>query len=179
MRQWESIVTVGQRRQGAATPQLGPDKHSVAGVVATTLNPLSLPTSSDRAEAFARARGSAPFYDQRLSAWIVLDPPSVTRVLQDDRLVVPDVNAALRALEERYNIGLPHLRWAASVLPLLANGEHHRRVRQPLAKYVSSEKIGTARLARDRRRLDRRDTGRAASLRCLSRIAVADRQRDL
>ena len=136
-------MTVGQRRQGAAAaPQLRPDNRSVAGGVTTTLNPLSLPTSPDRAEAFARARGSAPFYDQRLSAWIVLDPAAVTRVLQDDRLIMPDVNAALGALEERYDIRLPHLRWAASVLPLLANGEHHRQVRQPLAKFMSSEKKG-------------------------------------
>ena len=109
----------------------------------TSLNPLSLPTSPDRDKVFARARASAPVVDSRLGVWIVLDPPSVTRLLQDDRLVVPDVNAALGALEQRYNVQLPHLRWAASVLPLLANGEHHRHIRQPLAKFLSGEKRRT------------------------------------
>ena len=104
------------------------------------LNPLSLPTSPDRAAVFARARGRAPVFDPRLNLWIVLDPDAVTQLLQDDRLVMPDVDAALAALEGKYAIKLPHLRWVASQLPLLLNGEHHRRVRQPMAKFLSSEK---------------------------------------
>ena len=104
------------------------------------LNPLSLPTNPDRAAIFARARSSAPFFDPRLRLWVVLDPDAVTQLLQDDRLVMPDVDAALAALEGRYGIKLPHLRWVTSQLPLLSNGEHHRRVRQPMAKFLSSEK---------------------------------------
>jgi cytochrome P450 len=116
----------------------------LAGRDGTTggFNPLSLPTSPGRAAAFAEARGTAPFHDRRLGAWIVLDPPSVTRLLQDDRLVVPDVSVALSALEERYAIHLPHLHWASSALPLLANGAHLQEVRRPLAKHLSGEKKG-------------------------------------
>ena len=119
-----------------------PDMLAGYDGIAGGLNPLSLPTSTGRAAAFEDARGTAPFHDRRAGAWIVLDPPSVTRLLQDDRLLVPDVNVALSALEERYAIRLPHLHWASSALPLLANGAHLQQVRRPLAKHLSGEKKG-------------------------------------
>jgi hypothetical protein len=75
-----------------------------------------------------------------LKLWIVLDPDAVTRLLQDDRLVMPDVDAALAALEGRYGIKLPHLRWVAMEIPLLSNDEHHRQVREPMAKFLSKAK---------------------------------------
>jgi cytochrome P450 len=105
-----------------------------------SLNALSLPTNPDRAEIFARARRTAPVFDSRLDAWIVLDPDAVTRLLQDPRLVMPDANAALAALEAHRGIRLPHLHWMVSVLPLLNNGEQHRRLRQALAKHLSGHR---------------------------------------
>lgn len=137
------MTIAGQDCQEAATPtDSRPDIPAGRDGIAEGLSPLSLPTSPGRAEAFADARGSAPFHDRRLGAWIVLDPPSVTRLLQDDRLLVPDANIALSALEERYSIRLPHLHWASSALPLLANGAHLQEVRRPLAKHLSGEKKG-------------------------------------
>jgi hypothetical protein len=137
------VRIAGQDCQRAATPtDSGPDIPAGRNGEAEGLSPLSLPTSPGRAAAFAAARGSAPFHDRRLGAWIVLDPASVTRLLQDDRLLVPDVNVALSALEERYAIRLPHLHWASSALPLVANGAYLQQVRRPLAKHLSGEKKG-------------------------------------
>jgi hypothetical protein len=114
-------------------------RSAISVDVVAALNPLSLPTNPDRAVVFSRARGTAPFFDPRLKLWIVLDPDAVTHLLQDGRLVMPDVDAALAALEGRHSIKLPNLRWATSQLPLLSNGRHHRRIRQPMAKFLSAE----------------------------------------
>jgi cytochrome P450 len=106
----------------------------------TYVSYLSLPTNPLRADVFARGRGAAPEFDERLGVWIVLDPETITDLLQDTRLLMPDIGAALTALEQRYDLNLPNVRWAGSVLPLLVNGEQHRKVRAPLAKLLSSEK---------------------------------------
>jgi hypothetical protein len=101
---------------------------------------LSLSTSADRAAVFAEARGSAPFYDERLKLWIVLDPEQVSELLLDERLVVPEVAAALRTVENHYGISLPNLRWIAAELPLVLNGEAHKRARSRMAKLISTDK---------------------------------------
>lgn len=108
-------------------------------MAAVYLNYLSLPVSPNRAEVFAEARGRGPVFVKRIGAWVVLDPPVVARLLQDERLDVPDAVTALGAVEARYGVCFPNLRWAASILPLLVDGKRHRTVRPPLAKHISNE----------------------------------------
>jgi hypothetical protein len=119
--------------------QLGAGPIALTQEQAVDVDYLSLPASPNRAEVFARARGRGPVFEKRLGAWIVLDPPAVNRLLQDERLVSPDASGALRTVEARYNISLTNLLWAVSILPLVANGSHHRQVRAPLAKHISSQ----------------------------------------
>ena len=81
-----------------------------------------MPTSPDREMAFARVRGSPPYFDTRLKLWIVLNPEAVSELLQNERLMVPEIGDALTTLEKRYSVNLPNLKRIASELPLLANG---------------------------------------------------------
>jgi cytochrome P450 len=103
-------------------------------------NPLSLITHPERAKILADARGGAPFYDSRLKLWIVLDHEQSTNLLTNECLAVPEIGDALAAIEKRYALSLPHLRWVAGKLPLLLNGNEHRRTRQGLARLLSAEK---------------------------------------
>lgn len=105
-----------------------------------TVNPLSLPTDPERAALFRDARGTAPFFDSRLKLWVVLDHEKVAELLLDGRLAVPEVDAALATVEQRYDIGLPNLRWAAKELPLVINGAAHRRARSGIAKLLSADR---------------------------------------
>lgn len=114
--------------------------RSDSGIDIAIRNVLSLPTSPQRSGVFARAGGSLPQFDERLGVWIVLDPPTVTRLLQDARIRIPDFATTLGDLEARYAVSLPQLRWAATVVPLLLNGAAHRQARQALAKFLSGEK---------------------------------------
>lgn len=104
------------------------------------LNPLSLPATPNRGALLAQARGSAPYYDDRLKVWVVLDPERVGELLLDDRLAVAEIGPGTAELERRFNIALPNRRWVAEQLPLLLNGAQHRRTRGALAKLLSAEK---------------------------------------
>jgi cytochrome P450 len=105
-----------------------------------TVNPLSLPTSLDRAAVFAAARGVAPFFDERLKLWVVLDHETVSALLSDERLRVPELGPALAVVEQRYGIALPNLEWVANELPLVLNGADHKRTRGGLAKLLSADR---------------------------------------
>jgi cytochrome P450 len=105
-----------------------------------TASPLSLPTRPDRAAVFAAARGEPPFFDERLKLWVVLDHQTVSALLLDERLIAPELGPALSALEARYGITLPNLRWVANELPLVLNGATHKRARGGLAKILSGDR---------------------------------------
>lgn len=104
------------------------------------VNPLSLPTSPERAALFAAARDTAPYFDQRLKLWVVLDHETVNALLLDDRLRVPELRPALAAVERRYGVSLPNLEWVANELPLVLNETAHKRTRGGLAKLLSADR---------------------------------------
>jgi cytochrome P450 len=126
---------VSQSQPTAGGPE--PEGH---GAPVRAVNPLSLPNDRDRYAIIAGAAGKPPYFDRRVGCWIVLDPAHVTELIADRRLVLPDVDAAITAVEERYNLKLDAMRAFARDIPLLIDGAHHQKVRGAMARFLSSRR---------------------------------------
>jgi cytochrome P450 len=115
----------------------GPEGHGASDRV---INPLSLPNDRDRYAIIAGALGKPPYFDRRVGSWIVLDPAHVSELIADRRLLLPDVDAAITAVEERYGIRLDQMRAFARDIPLLIDGRHHQKIRGAMARFLSSRR---------------------------------------
>ncbi len=102
---------------------------------------LSLHTDELRYEKFSKAPNI--FFNQSLQEWIVLKPELVVELLRDERLVVPGIVDAIQKLETRYKRQFPNLLLAARNVPLLLEGDDHRRIRRGLASLLAQGRART------------------------------------
>lgn len=122
------------------SPAAGSAARAPDATTPLIVNPLSLPNDRDRYAILAAAVGKPPYFDRRVGSWIVLDPAHVSELVVDRRLVLPDVDAAITAVEERYGLKLDATRALARDIPLLIDGAHHQKVRGAMARFLSSRR---------------------------------------
>jgi len=103
-------------------------------------NALTLHLDPDRSAFFARHRKDPAYYDSSMRCWIVLDPTEILRLLRHPGLVCEEIVPAIDGVAERYGESFDNLRHAASVMPLLMDGDGHRRIRREMAEFLNERR---------------------------------------
>lgn len=78
---------------------------------------LSLHTDELRYEKFKNAADI--FFNQKLNEWVVFKLELVVELLQDERLVVPEIVEAIKRLEIRFKKQFPNLLFAGALHSLV------------------------------------------------------------
>jgi cytochrome P450 len=121
-----------QSESGLAAP-------STASEAPPTTGWLALHTDRAR-ERFLRA-DAPPRYDEAARCWIVVRPDDVIAMLRSPRLrSMPSMEHTIGAVEKRYGIELPHLRFIVDHMPLLNEGEKHQNMRRTMAPYLAGRR---------------------------------------
>jgi hypothetical protein len=79
-------------------------------------------------------------YDAVLRSWIVTNPFDAVELLRNSSFRVAEIQPALELIQRKYSIELPNVTFAASVLPLLLEGDAHATMRRKIAGFLTARR---------------------------------------
>ncbi len=96
-----------------------------------------LHTASDRRDRFARLEPKVWLDTSLLRTWVIAEPALILRLLRDPGATILSIDDMLDALEERYEVKFPNVRFAARQLPLFLEGDGHGERRRSFSRYLA------------------------------------------
>ncbi len=72
-----------------------------------------------------------------LRTWVIADPGLIVKVLRSQHAVILSISDMLHAVERKYGVELPNVRFAGRHLPLFLEGDAHTARRRAFSKYLA------------------------------------------